>query len=205
MQMMKETTQHGVRCVKSFAMWAVIAVVTGAVCGAVGTAFHLAVDWATEIRVEHGWLLYLLPVAGVVIAALYHVMKVDGMGTNHIIRSIRKGDHVPTPLVPVIFIATSLTHLFGGSAGREGAALQIGGGLGCRIGKILHLDKQDMRTVTLCGMAAVFAALFATPVTATVFVLEVAAVGLLQYSALVPCLLSAVTAYGVALLFGLSG
>ncbi len=203
--MMKETAEHGVRCAKSFAIWALIAVLTGAVCGAVGTAFHLAVDWATEIRVEHGWLVYLLPVAGVAIAALYHVMKVDGVGTNHIIRSIRNGDHVPTPLVPVIFVATALTHLFGGSAGREGAALQIGGGLGCRIGKILKLDKHDMRTVTLCGMAAVFAALFATPVTATVFVLEVAAVGLLQYSALVPCLISAVTAYGVALLFGLSG
>ncbi|MDD6142540.1 MAG: chloride channel protein [bacterium] len=202
---MKETAEHGMRCAKSFAIWALIAVLTGAVCGAVGTAFHLAVDWATEIRVEHGWLVYLLPVAGVAIAALYHVMKVDGVGTNHIIRSIRNGDHVPTPLVPVIFVATALTHLFGGSAGREGAALQIGGGLGCRIGKILKLDKHDMRTVTLCGMAAVFAALFATPVTATVFVLEVAAVGLLQYSALVPCLISAVTAYGVALLFGLSG
>ena len=205
MQTMKETTEHGMRCAKSFAIWALIAVLTGVVCGAVGTAFHLAVDWATEIRVEHGWLLYLLPVAGVAIAALYHVMKVDGVGTNHIIRSVRNGDSVPTPLVPVIFVATALTHLFGGSAGREGAALQIGGGLGCRIGKILKLDKHDMRTVTLCGMAAVFAALFATPVTAAVFVLEVAAVGLLQYSALVPCLISSVTAYGVALLFGLSG
>lgn len=205
MQTMKETASHGVNYLKSFAVWALISVLTGLICGAVGTAFHLAVDWATEVRVEHGWLLYLLPLAGVAIAALYHVLKVDGVGTNHIIRSIRSGDHVPTPLVPVIFIATALTHLFGGSAGREGAALQIGGGLGCRIGRMLKLDKQDMRTVTLCGMAAVFAALFATPVTAAVFVLEVAAVGLLQYAALVPCLMSAVTAYGVALLFGLSG
>lgn len=205
MQKMKEEAEHGALCAKRFALWALIAVLTGAVCGAVGTAFHVAVDWATEVRTEHGRLLYLLPLAGAAIAGLYHVMKVDGVGTNHIIRSIRNGDPVPAPLVPVIFIATTLTHLFGGSAGREGAALQIGGGLGCRIGRLLRLNQQDMRTVTLCGMAAVFAALFATPVTAAVFVLEVAAVGLFQYSALVPCLLSAVTAYGVALLFGLSG
>ncbi|MBQ5795837.1 MAG: chloride channel protein, partial [Kiritimatiellae bacterium] len=87
-------------------------------------------------------------------------------------------------LVPVIFAATTLTHLFGGSAGREGAALQIGGGLGCRIGEMLHMDDRDERTITLCGMAALFAALFGTPITATVFVLEVASVGFLQYAAL---------------------
>lgn len=205
MQTMKETAAHGVRGAKSFVMWTLVAGLTGAVCGAVGTAFHLAVDWATEIRMENGWLIWLLPLAGVAIAALYHLMKVDGVGTNLIIRSIRKGNHIPTLLVPVIFIATALTHLFGGSAGREGAALQIGGGLGCRIGRLLRLDPCDMRMITLCGMAAVFAALFATPVTAAVFVMEVAAVGMLQYSALVPCLISAVTAYGVALLCGLNG
>lgn len=201
LQPMKQVAAHA----KHLAVWALIAVGTGALCGAVGTAFHMAVDWATELRTAHGWLLYLLPLAGIVIAALYHALKVDGVGTNHIVRSIRSGSPIPTLLVPVIFIATALTHLFGGSAGREGAALQIGGGLGWRVGQALRLDKQDMRTVTLCGMAAVFSALFATPVTAAVFVLEVSAVGLLQYSALVPCLLSSVTAYGVALLCGLSG
>ena len=205
MQKMQANAALILRRGKTFVFWSIVAVITGLVCGAVGTAFHLAVDWATEARMHREWLLYLLPAAGLVIAACYHWAGIDGVGTNHIIQSIHTGKHIPTRLTPVIFITTTLTHLYGGSAGREGAALQIGGSLGCRIGECLHLNEQDERTITLCGMAAVFAALFATPVTASVFVLEVASVGLMQYSALVPCILSAVTAYGVANLFGLSG
>ena len=205
MQTMKAQILKSLRRLRTFVLWTLVAVLTGLVCGAVGTAFHLAVDWATEIRLHLKWLLYLLPLAGLVITFIYRKTKTEGVGTNNIIHSIHTADHIPTRLVPVIFTATTITHLFGGSAGREGAALQIGGGLGCRIGEMLHLDKQDERVITLCGMGAVFAALFGTPVTATVFVLEVASVGLLQYSAMVPCLVSALTAYGVACLCGLSG
>lgn len=205
MQKMKAQSLTSLQQLKTFVLWILAAILTGLVCGAVGTAFHLAVDWATELRIHFGWLLYLLPLAGLLITLIYRKTKTEGVGTNNIIHSIHTADHIPTRLVPVIFSATTLTHLFGGSAGREGAALQIGGGLGCRIGEFLHLDKQDERVITLCGMGAVFAALFGTPITATVFVLEVASVGLFQYAALVPCLVSALTAYGVACLFGLSG
>jgi H+/Cl- antiporter ClcA len=107
-------------------------------------------------------------------------------------------------LVPVIFVSTAITHLVGGSAGREGAALQIGGGIGYRVGRLLKLDDKDMRLVTLCGMSAVFAALFGTPLTATIFALEVISVGILHYSGLIPCLVASVTAYGVSLLFGIA-
>lgn len=193
------------RAARSFLLWLPVALLTGLVCGLVGTAFHLAVDAVTEARVRWTWLLYLLPAAGVLISAAYRFARTDSVGTNQVIQAIHTGEHIPTRLVPVIFGSTVLTHLCGGSAGREGAALQIGGGLGCRIGELFRLDDRDERVVTLCGMAAVFSALFATPVTAAVFVLEVASVGLMQYSALVPCLISSVTAYGVASLFGLTG
>lgn len=188
---------------KDFVQDLLVALLTGAICGVVGSLFHLAVDWATEIRTEHSWLLYLLPAAGLAIAAVYHYTKTNGIGTNNILNSIRKGDHIPLWLVPVIFVSTTITHLFGGSAGREGAALQIGGGIGFKLGKLLKLDDSDQRMVTLCGMSAVFAALFATPLTATVFVLEVVAVGMIQYSAFVPCLVSSVSAFGISKLFGL--
>ncbi|MBR6570831.1 MAG: chloride channel protein [Clostridia bacterium] len=203
MQKLKTQAKAAVAQGKDFVQDLLVAALTGVLCGVVGSVFHHAVDWATEVRTEHGWLLYLLPLAGLVIAALYHFTHTDGIGTNNILDSIRKGEHIPLWLVPVIFVSTTITHLFGGSSGREGAALQIGGGIGFKLGKLLRLDEGDRRMVTLCGMSAVFAALFATPLTATVFVLEVVAVGLIQYSALVPCLVSSLAAFGISKLFGL--
>ena len=162
--------------------------VTGLVCGLVGSAFHLTVDFATSFRAQHQWLVFLLPIGGLAIALIYRVSKMEGEGTNNIIDSIHDGEKVPIMLVPVIFVSTAITHLVGGSAGREGAAL----------------DDKDMRLVTLCGMSAVFAALFGTPLTATIFALEVISVGILHYSGLIPCLVASVTAYGVSLLFGIA-
>ena len=203
MQKMRTHALEALHQGKDFILDMGVAILTGLLCGVVGSVFHHAVDWATEIRTEHGWLLYLLPAAGLLIAFLYQYTHTNGIGTNNILQSIRKGEHIPLWLVPVIFVSTTITHLFGGSAGREGAALQIGGGIGFKLGSLLKLDDGDHRMATLCGMSAVFAALFATPLTATVFVLEVVAVGLIQYSAFVPCLVSSMSAFGVSKLFGL--
>lgn len=188
---------------RSFYRWVLLATVTGAICGLVGSAFHLTVSWATAFRGSHQWLIFLLPVGGLLIAALYRVTKTEGEGTNNIIDSIHEGQNVHILLVPVIFISTAITHLFGGSAGREGAALQIGGGIGFRIGRFLGLDDKDMRLVTLCGMSAVFAALFGTPLTATLFALEVISVGIFYYSGFLPCLVASMVAYGISRLFGI--
>ena len=203
MQKMRTHALEALHQGKDFLLDMGVAILTGLLCGVVGSVFHHAVDWATEIRVENDWLIWLLPAAGLLIAALYHYTHTNGIGTNNILKSIRAGEHIPLWLVPVIFVSTTITHLFGGSAGREGAALQIGGGIGFKLGKLLRLDEGDHRMVTLCGMSAVFAALFATPLTATVFVLEVVAVGMIQYSAFVPCLVSSMSAFGVSKLFGL--
>ena len=100
------------------ARWLLLAVPTGLVCGAVGTAFHLAVEHVTEWRAEHIWLLWLLPVAGLAIVALYKVTGCEGMGTNNVIRAVHSGESVSPLLVPAIFFGTVLTHLCGGSAGR---------------------------------------------------------------------------------------
>ena len=130
---------------RTFYRWVLLSVVTGLVCGLVGSAFHLTVDFVTGFRAQHQWLVFLLPVGGLAIAFIYRVSKTEGEGTNNIIDSIHDGDKVPILLVPVIFAATAITHLFGGSAGREGAALQIGGGIGYRVGRLLKLDDKDMR------------------------------------------------------------
>ena len=150
----------------------------------------------------HPWILYLLPVGGLAIVGLYKLCHLEGKGTNAIIESVHFGESVPILLVPVIFVSTVITHLCGGSAGREGAALQIGGGLGYEAGKLLHLGEKDLPLATLCGMSGVFSALFGTPLTATVFALEVISVGVLYYAGLVPCITAAMAAFGVSALMG---
>ena len=167
-----------------------------------GALFHLGVSYATEVRLAHPWVLYLLPAGGLVIAGLYKLCKLEGRGTNAVIESVHFGKEVPVLLVPLIFVSTVITHLCGGSAGREGAALQIGGGIGYRTGRLLHLGEKDLPLATLCGMSGVFSALFGTPLTATVFALEVISVGVLYYAGLVPCITAAMVGYLVSLWMG---
>ncbi|MBQ9685562.1 MAG: chloride channel protein [Oscillospiraceae bacterium] len=204
MNTVERESKEVIRYILTFLKWVLIAGVTGGVGGLVGTAFHLSVGWAAAFREGHPWLLYLLPAAGLVIGLIYHVLKTENKNTNTIIDSIHFGDRVPLALVPTIYLATVITHLFGGSAGREGAALQIGGSLGNYVGRLFKLDEKDMRIATLSGMSAVFAALFGTPLTATVFALEVISVGVLYYSALVPCLVASLVALELSLFFGVA-
>ena len=182
--------------------WLVIGGLVGGVGGVVGALFHLGVSYATEVRLAHPWVLYLLPAGGLVIAGLYKLCKLEGRGTNAVIESVHFGKEVPVLLVPLIFVSTVITHLCGGRAGREGAALQIGGGIGYRTGRLLHLGEKDLPLATLCGMSGVFSALFGTPLTATVFALEVISVGVLYYAGLVPCITAAMVGYLVSLWMG---
>lgn len=184
--------------------WLLLAVPTGLVCGVVGTAFHLSVEYVTELRAAQSWLLLCLPLAGLAIVALYKVTKCEGVGTNNVIRAVQSGEPVSPLLVPAIFLGTVLTHLCGGSAGREGAALQMGGSIGWNVGKLLHLSDYVRRTATISGMAAFFSALFGTPLTAALFAMMVEDVGLTFTSAFVPAFTSALIAYGCSLAFGIA-
>ena len=187
------------RYAKTFIKWLICSAIIGITCGAVGTAFHYSVEYVTQFRSGHSWIIFLLPAAGLLIVFLYRAggIKHD-KGTNLVIGSIRNPEYnVPFRMAPLIFITTVITHLFGGSAGREGAALQIGGSLGASIGKLIKMDDSDKHIMTLCGMSAVFAALFGTPVTAALFSVEVISIGILYYSALVPCILSATISYAI--------
>lgn len=186
-----------------FIKWALIAVFTGGVGGVIGSLFHLSVNAATEMRGNYPWCLWFMPIGGLLIVWLYRATKMDGKGTNDIIHSIHFGEKVPMMLTPVIFVATVITHVVGGSAGREGAALQIGGSIGWHVGKLFRQDEKDIRVATMCGMSAVFAALFGTPLTAAIFAMEVLTVGVFYYMAFIPCLIASLTAFGISLLFHL--
>ena len=198
MKYLKERMSHGALYVNALVKWMVVGALIGLTGGVVGALFHLGVDYATRFRSAHPWVLFLLPGAGLAIAGLYRITKMEGKGTNDIIESVHFGKDVPLLLVPVIFISTVLTHLGGGSAGREGAALQIGGGIGYQTGRALHLGEKDLPLATLCGMSSVFAALFGTPLTATIFALEVISVGVLYYAGLIPGITASITAFLVS-------
>lgn len=187
----------------SFFKWLMIAGVVGIISGIIGTLFRAAVEYANEIWQGHTWLTFLLPLGGLVIVGLYHAagMK-EAAGTDRIIGSVRAENDIPVRMGPLIFISTAITHLLGGSAGREGAALQLGGSIGTHVGRLFRLDEKDMSLVVLSGMSGVFAALFGTPLTAVFFALEVISVGVIYYAGLVPCLVSALTAYAISGVFG---
>ena len=198
---MKLQFENAWHFLSAFLRWSLRAILVGAVCGLVGTAFHICVNFATKWRGDLPWLLYLLPLGGVLIVWLYHRLgQSSSLGTDKLFSSIQDRTAVPVAMAPLIFVATFLTHLLGGSAGREGAALQLGGSLGSDIGRLLKLSEDDRRTLTMVGMGALFAALFGTPLTATLFVMEVLCMGHVVYSSFVPCLVASLTAFGVSLL-----
>lgn len=186
-----------------FLKWLLLAVLTGLVAGGVGVVFHSLLEWCGEFRESHPAVLWGLPFAGVLIAWLYHVIGKDrDRGTNMVITAVRSNEPVPPATGPLIFVSTALTHLFGGSAGREGAALQLGGCIASVGGGLLKLDEKDQRVLVMCGMSAAFAALFGTPAAAAFFSLEMVSVGVMYYAAIVPCTIAALTGYLLAGVLG---
>jgi H+/Cl- antiporter ClcA len=186
--------------------WLVLGCVTGAIVGFIGAIFSRSIDFATRFRTEHDLIMLGLPLAGLLIVFLYRLCKdYEDKGTNLVIKSIQEGKHLPITKAPLIFISTTLTHLFGGSTGRESAALQMGGSIGYNLGKLFKLKEGNVKIITMCGMSAAFSALFGTPMTAAFMAMEIENVGVMYYSALVPCVISALTAQAVAAKLGVAG
>lgn len=192
---MKHNLQRTITSIK----WVIFSMLVGLIVGLCGTAFYKGLYFVTQTRIEHPWLIFLLPFAGLLIVGLYHALKNsnDG-GTNLVISAIHSGDELPLRMAPLIFISTLITHLFGGSAGREGAALQMGGSIGNSLGKLFRFDEKDKHIMIMCGMSAAFSSLFGTPMAAAIFSMEMISVGVMHYSALVPCVISSLIANGVA-------
>ncbi|MCI9563343.1 MAG: chloride channel protein [Oscillospiraceae bacterium] len=191
---------------KVFARRTALSVLIGLLCGGLGGVFHYVVDLSSGMFHAHGWLLYLLPLAGMAIVWLYHRAGIfQDKGANLVLASLRTGETVPARVAPLIFAGTVLTQLCGGSAGREGAALQIGAGTATCFNRVFHLEGKSANRMTMCGMSALFAAVFGTPITAALFSMEVSAVGVLHYAALYPCLVSSITAWEVSRYMGTAG
>lgn len=179
--------------------WVCLATPVAAVIGSACALFLWLLERSTQIRVGTPWLLFLLPVAGAGISLLYsRVGHVSEGGNNLLMDAIHghenadSGIVIPRRMAPLILVATLTTHLFGGSAGREGTAVQMGGSIASTIGRWFRLSKVDMRTLLLAGIAAGFGGVFGTPLTGAVFAMEVLAVGRMNYDALIPCLIASI-------------
>lgn len=183
----------------AFLRWSALGLAVGIVSGTVGSGFSKAILFVSGVRTEHSWLVLLLPLGGLVSVGIYKLCRVTGIGTNQVFKSVLSESKVPYLLAPAVFIGTCLSHLFGGSAGREGAALQLGGSVASLLGGILKLDEKTRHILTMCGMGAFFSALFGTPLGACVFALEVVSVGHFCSAAFFPAIISSITSYGVSL------
>ena len=185
--------------------WIIFAIIVGAIVGLCGTAFYFALSLVTVLRAQNTWLIFLLPLGGLGIVAMYRFLHNEkDTGTNLVISAIHSDDELPLRMAPLIFVSTLITHLFGGSAGREGAALQMGGSIGNALGKLFRFDDKDKHVMIMCGMNAAFSALFGTPMAAAILPMEMVSVGVMYYIALVPCVISSLVAHGIAYSFGVS-
>jgi H+/Cl- antiporter ClcA len=175
--------------------WIATGALVGAIAGAASALFLWLLDQATHFRTSHETIVFALPLAGLVIGTLYerfgHSVKA---GNNLFIDTIHDhGPELPLRMAPLVLVGTVLTHLFGGSAGREGTAVQMGASLSDFVAHRLRLAGPLRQQLLAAGVAAGFGSVFGTPIAGTVFGLEFVVLGRVEYKALVPALVAAVT------------
>lgn len=168
--------------------WIVLGSGVGVLAGTASAFFLKSLDYVTGVRVANPWLLFLLPLGGALVSYLYsRYGGSSAKGNNLILEQIQTdSETVPLRMAPLVLFGTLVTHLFGGSAGREGTAVQMGGSLADWLGRMLRVKPVDRRILLICGISGGFGSIFGTPLAGTVFGLEVLAIGLISHEALIP-------------------
>lgn len=173
----------------SFIKWILLGSMVGLLTGTASAFFLISLDAVTDWRYMHPWLLWLLPLGGALVSYAYMKWgKISAKGNNLILEQIQNGnERIPLRMAPLVLFGTLVTHLLGGSAGREGTAVQMGGTLADSLSRLVRLGPLDRRILLMCGISGGFGSVFGTPLAGTMFGLEVAVLGLISYRALVPC------------------
>jgi H+/Cl- antiporter ClcA len=155
--------------------WLVICTLIGFFSGSASAFFLVALEWVTQIREHHAWIIWLLPIGGLFIGLSYHYYGASVVKGNNLLLEEYENPQQPIPfkMAPLVLIGTLITHLVGGSAGREGTAVQMGGAIADQFSKLFHLDKNDRKTILILGISAGFASVFGTPLAGALFALEV--------------------------------
>ena len=193
-----------------FLRWTAISIVMGIVCGLIGTIFGYGVIYAQRLFKTYSFMLYLMPVAGVLIVLLHQMFhEIGNRGTNLILESISSNEKIHMTTLPCIFVSTILSQAVGASAGKEGAALQIGGCIGNYLGDLFHMDERDKKVMIMISMVMLlfscFGAIFGTPLAAAMFGIEVISIGVAYYAALVPCVFASFIGAQISGALGLHG
>lgn len=187
---------------KFFIRWIIISVIIGILAGSVGALFNLSLKVISEFRDLYPAVILGLPIGGLAIVYLGKVTKDAGQGTNLVIEAIHNNEQLQLRMTPVYYLYTIITHLFTGGCGKEGTSLQIGGSIGNKVGNAFCVNEKNKAIATMCGMSAAFAALLGTPITAAIFSMEIASVGIMYYAALLPCSISALIGFGISRAIG---
>lgn len=188
-----------------FVNWLAIGCLIGVLSGTASAALLAALEWATSWREAHRWIIWLLPIGGLLSGLMYHYLgRTVEAGNNLLLEEIHNPQQtIPLRMAPLVLVGTTIAHLFGGSAGREGTALQMGASLADGLGQLLRLRGERRRIVLMAGISGGFASVFGTPLAGMVFGLEVLAVGKFDYRGLLPCTIAAIVGDRVTLAWGL--
>lgn len=187
------------------AKWILWGSIIGILVGSTSALLITVNDFLTEIRFDNSFLIYLLPLGGLIIGSIYHNYgKESDKGNNLIYEHIHHGQgQIPLRMGPVVFVSTFITHLFGGSTGREGAAIQMGGSIAESVIRLFKIDNIDRRILLMSAISGGFGSAFGTPIAGAIMGMEVASLGKLKYEALIPCFTASFVGHLVTTAWGI--